>query len=107
MVGVPRGRRARMARSDPGGPMIETGGRRFVRAQPEIYDVRDMLDRAERAEAAERRERRRRVDAEATAAELAQIVASEIAARRHAEMVAAALQALVDGRPVAAPATVT
>jgi hypothetical protein len=87
--------------------MIETSGRRFVRAEPEMYDVRDLLDRAERAEAAERRERRRRIEADATAAELAQIVACEIAARQHAEMVAAALQALVDGRPAAEPVAVS
>jgi phage-related minor tail protein len=77
--------------------MIETGGRRFVRAEPDFYELRDAVDRAERAEAAERRERRRRIEAEETADELAQILTCEIAARQHAEMVAAELQALIDG----------
>jgi hypothetical protein len=73
----------------------QSDGRRFERAAEEVVDLREAL---ERAEAAERRERWRRVQAEATAAELAQIVACEVAARTHAEKVADELQALVDGR---------
>lgn len=74
--------------------MIQTDGRRFARPEPDFYDAFDAVDRIERAEAAERRERRRRIEAEAIAAELAQIVACEIAARQHAERIAAELQAL-------------
>jgi hypothetical protein len=87
--------------------MIETGGRRFTRAEPDFYDVRDAVDRAERAEAAERRERQRRIEAEATADELAQMLTCEIAARQHAEMVAAELQALIDGPRLVDPARIT
>jgi hypothetical protein len=87
--------------------MIETSGRRFVRAEPDYLELSDAIDRAERAEAAERRERHRRIAAEATAAELAQIVSCEIAARQHAEMVAAELQALIDGPRVPQPAAFT
>jgi hypothetical protein len=94
-----------MARATQGERMIETG-RRFVRVAPDHDDEADAVDRAERAEAAERRERRRRIDAEAIAAELAQIVACEIAARQHAEMIAAELQALIDGPLAARPAAV-
>jgi hypothetical protein len=96
-----------MARATQGDTMIETSGRRFVRAEPDHEELLDAVDRAERAEAAERRERRRRIAAEATAAELAQIVSCEIAARQHAEMVAAELQALIDGPRAATPALVT
>jgi hypothetical protein len=84
--------------------MIDMGGRRFVRAEPDYQELSDAVDRAERAEAAERRERRRRIEAEATAAELAQIVSCEIAARQHAEMVADELQALIDGPRTPQPA---
>ena len=83
--------------------MIQTDGRRFVRAEPDFHDPRDALERIERAEAAERRERRRRIEAEAVAAELAQIVACEIAARQHAERIAAELQALATPGDVTVP----
>ena len=81
--------------------MIQTDRRRFVRPQPDLHELREAL---ERAEDAERRERWRRVQAEATAAELAQILACEVAARQNAERVAAELQALIDGPRAADPA---
>lgn len=84
--------------------MIQTDGRRFMRLpEPDFYDPFEGLDRIERAEAAERRERGRRIEAEAVAAELAQIVACEIAARQHAERIAAELQALANPREVMVP----
>jgi hypothetical protein len=58
---------------------IEETGRRFA---PEVSDP---IERAERAEAAEHRERQLRIEAEATAAELAELLAAELAARRRAE----------------------
>ena len=61
-------------------------------AQVEIIDTHE---RMERAEAAEHRERNRRIAAEETAAELAELVAREIDARRHAEDLAGELAVML------------
>lgn len=66
------------------------------------HEELDMRDRIERAEAAERRERHRRIAAEATAAELAQIAAREIEARRRAEELAGEMAVLLAQRDPAA-----
>jgi hypothetical protein len=88
-----------MARKIQGRTMIETEGRRFVRAESNTGDLRDAIERAERAEALERCERRRRLEAELLNHELAEIVACEVTRRRHAEEIAAELQALASGIP--------
>ena len=75
--------------------MLETDARRFTPQSPAATEPRDVLERAERAEAAEHRERIRRLEAEATAADLAQMIVTEVDARREAERTAADLAALV------------
>ena len=67
----------------------EETGRRFM------PDASDLIERAERAEAAERRERRLRIEAEATAAGLAELLAAELADRHRAERAHDQLAALL------------
>ena len=77
--------------------MIETQGRRFVRAANDTDDLRAAVERVQREDAIADRARERRLDAEALSVELAAIVVSDDAKRRHAEMIDAELQGLASG----------